>query len=90
MNPFVETEEFTKMSCLVLNASITDGQLNMEPGMVDRVLEQRLAATGREKERSNATTATRCQVTAVTQHAETKDQLCVATAPSSLVSPVMA
>ena len=36
MNPFVETEEFTKMSCLVLNASIKDGHLNMEPGFVMR------------------------------------------------------
>ena len=36
MNPFVESEEFTKMSCLVLNASIADGKLKMEPGFVMR------------------------------------------------------
>lgn len=36
LNPFVQTEEFTHMECLVLNAAITDGQVNMEPGFVMR------------------------------------------------------
>ena len=36
LNPFVETEQFTPMECLVLNAAIRDGRLKMEPGFVMR------------------------------------------------------
>jgi hypothetical protein len=36
LNPFVETEAFTQMDCLVLNAAINNGRLKMEPGFVMR------------------------------------------------------
>jgi hypothetical protein len=36
LNPFVQSEAFTKMECLVLNAGIRDGRLRMEPGFVMR------------------------------------------------------
>ena len=36
LNPFVKSEEFTQMECLVLNAAISDGRLKMAPGFVMR------------------------------------------------------
>ncbi len=36
LNPFVESEEFTQMECLVLNAAVENGRLSMEPGFVMR------------------------------------------------------
>jgi hypothetical protein len=36
LNPFAETSEFTDMQCLVVNATLDDGQLDLEPGFVMR------------------------------------------------------
>lgn len=36
LNPFAESEEFTNMDCLVLNAAVVDGKVKMEPGFVMR------------------------------------------------------
>ncbi len=36
MNPFVKSEPFTAMQCMVINASIEDGTLRLEPGLVMR------------------------------------------------------
>ncbi len=36
LNPFVATEEFTPMECMVVNAAVKDGKLKLEPGFVMR------------------------------------------------------
>ncbi|MEM8768882.1 MAG: AsmA-like C-terminal region-containing protein [Pseudomonadota bacterium] len=36
LNPFVATEDFTRMECMVVNATVKEGQLKLEPGFVMR------------------------------------------------------
>ena len=36
LNPFVTTEQFTPMECMVINATIDDGKVKLEPGFVMR------------------------------------------------------
>jgi uncharacterized protein involved in outer membrane biogenesis len=36
LNPFVKSEKFTRMECMVVNARIDDGTLTLEPGFVMR------------------------------------------------------
>ena len=36
LNPFVKNEKYTNMDCMVINTTITDGIVNLEPGFVMR------------------------------------------------------